>query len=101
ALLWVERADAATAAVFRGPGDARALREASFRLQGELAAVGLEVVNLERPVVGKTDSPEGRAWIERTSTERGIDAFIDVIGDSAPVAVDVWICERSPRHLRV
>ena len=56
---------------------------------------------LDRPPAFALDSQEGRDWLEGTASARGIDAFVDVIGDNAPVAVDVWICERAPLRLRV
>ncbi|HEY3497339.1 MAG TPA: hypothetical protein VGK73_21735 [Polyangiaceae bacterium] len=100
-VLWAARVDAATVAVLRPASDAPKLDEALFRLQGELLAVGLSVAVAARPPFRETDSAEARAWFEQTSAAGGIDAFIDVVGDTAPVAVDVWICERSPRHLRL
>ncbi|HEV8548035.1 MAG TPA: hypothetical protein VGQ57_03385, partial [Polyangiaceae bacterium] len=101
AVFWVGSAAAATIGILRSRSDAPALDEARFRLQGELSAIGLEVAMLARPPASVTDSAEGRAWLERTATERDIDAFIDVIGERDPVAVDVWIRERDPVALRV
>jgi hypothetical protein len=100
ALLWVGHAEAATVAILRPASDAPAIHEAVFRLQGELLAVGLTVALADRPPFQKTDSEEARAWFEQAGTERAIDAFIDVVGVSLPEAVDVWICERTPRRLR-
>ena len=103
ALFWVGRAEAATVALLRPASNAPAVKEALFRLQGELLAVNLAVAITSRPPlpdVRDTASPEALAWFERASNERGIDAFIDVVGDSVPVAVDVWICEHSPYRLR-
>jgi len=103
ALFWVGRAQAATVALLQPASDAPAVKEALFRLQGELLAVNLAVAITSRPppaAARDTASPEALAWFERTSSERGIDAFIDVVGDSVPEAVDVWICEQSPFRLR-
>lgn len=103
ALFWVGRAEAATVALLRPASDAPGVKEALFRLQGELLAVNLAVAITNRPPlrdVRDTTSPEAREWFERTASERSIDAFIDVLGESEPVAVDVWICERSPARLR-
>jgi hypothetical protein len=99
-LFWVARADAATVALFRPASDAPALDEALYRLQGELLAVGLNVAILDRPPFRDTSSPEARAWLEQASTERDIDAFIDVVGRQTPLAVEVWVYERSPARLR-
>jgi len=100
ATCWVGPASAATVALFRPSRDAPAINEALFRLRGELLAVGLSVANADRPPFRPTDSLEAPAWFEQTSAARGIDAFIDVVGDDTPVAVDIWICERSPHRLR-
>ena len=103
ALFWVGRAQAATVALLRPASDAPAVKEALFRLQGELLAVNLAVAVTSRPPLRDardTASAEALTWFERTSNERGIDAFIDVVGDSVPEAVDVWICEHSPYRLR-
>jgi hypothetical protein len=93
-------ARAATVAILRAPRESPAAGEALFRLQGELSAVGLAVALVERPRALDTGLPEGRAWLEAIATERGIDAFIDVVGEETPVAVDVWLCDRSRRRLR-
>lgn len=99
-LLWTRRAEAATVAILRPSSDAPAVNEALFRLQGELLAVGLAVAITDRPPALATDSAEMHAWLEQTALERHIDAFIDVVGVSAPEAVDVWICERDPPGLK-
>ena len=100
-LLWGGQARGATVAILRASSAAPELSEALFRLQGELLAVGLAVVIAERPPDHDTRSADARAWFEQLATERGIDAIIDVVGERKPVAVDVWLCERSPRRLRV
>lgn len=103
ALSWVGRAEAATVALLRPASDAPAVQAALYRLHGELLAVNLAVAITSRPPLHdarETGSPAALEWFERTSNERGIDAFIDVIGDSSPAAVDVWICEHSPYRLR-
>jgi len=100
ALFWARRAEAATVAILRPASDAAAIDEALFRLQGELLAVGLAVALTERPPTGETATPETQAWLEQAASERHIDAFIDVVGVSAPEAVDVWIFEREQRRLK-
>ncbi len=99
-VLWVGRARAASVAIFEPAGDAPALSEALFRLKGELLAVGLSVTRAERPPLSAGSAQATRAWLEQVATERGIDAFIDVIGDDAPLAVEVWVWERAPHRLR-
>jgi hypothetical protein len=101
ALLCARHGAAATVGILRPASDAQAIHEARFRLQGELVAIGLAVMTVDRPTDEGASSASRRAWFERTSSERGIDAFIDVIGDDLPEAADVWLCERSPRRVRM
>jgi hypothetical protein len=101
ALLWVGRAAAATVAIVQPLGDTEELREAAFRIQGELVAVGLAVALAERPPAEDTRSTEARAWFERTAEARGLDAFIDIVGEDALVGVDVWLWDRSTKRLTV
>jgi len=100
ALFWARRAEAATVAILRTSSDAPAIGEALFRLQGELLAVGLAVAVTERPPTPGADSAETRAWLAQTARERHLDAFIDVVGVSAPEAVDVWIFEPASGGLK-
>ena len=98
---WATRVQAANIALLRPSGSSPALAEALYRLKGELFALGLEVQVVERPTNRATTVFDDRAFLEQTASEREIDAIIDVIGDTAPTAVDVWIFERSPRRSRV
>lgn len=100
AMAWVLRVEAATVALLRPSSDAPAIHEASFRLQGELVAVGLSIAIVDRPPVHDMDSEAAHEWFEQMSAARGIDAFIDVVGVDTPVAAEVWIRERSPDRLR-
>lgn len=99
--LWCAPVAGATVAILRPRNDTPELGAALFRLQGELSAVGLAVAIAERPPSADTGSAEAEAWFESVAAERRIDAFIDVVGEQRPVAVDVWLCERSPRRLRM
>ena len=55
------------------------------------------------------DSPDARrlagsdslAWLEHLTAEQGVGAVIDIVGDDALVAVDVWIVKTSPRRFEV
>lgn len=100
AMVCTHPASAATVAILRPRSEAPAISEALFRLRGELLAVELSVTVVDRPPLDDTDSAEARAWLERTAKTQAIDAFIDVLGDRAPVGVDVWILERTPAELR-
>jgi len=103
ALLWTGRAHAVTVALLRPENDAPALDEALFRLQGELLALGVSVAIIDGPQRPDGDTAAVRGWLAQAARERGLDAFIAVVGDSEPAAADVWICEPSspPRLSRV
>lgn len=100
-MLSAESAFAAKIALLEPSGSARAPAEALYRLKGELFALGLEVEVLARPATGETDTADARVLLEQTAAERGIDAVIDVVGDTTPTAVDIWIFERSPPRSQV
>lgn len=93
-------AQGATVAILSG-GSSAALSEATHRLRGELAALRFRVLLLRRPTLTELADLDRRTWLERTAEARGIDAAIEVIGESAPQAVDVWIFERSPWRSQV
>ncbi len=100
-VLWAGPAAAATVAILQPRGSSAQLREAAFRIQGELVAVGLAVALVERPPGADTQSDEARAWLEETAQAQGLDAFIDVVGEDALLAVDVWLWERATQRLTV
>jgi hypothetical protein len=64
-------------------------------------AVGLEVRTIARPPSAGSSSAETKAWLEGFTTERELDAMIDVLGDPTPIAVNVWILHRPSRTFRV
>jgi hypothetical protein len=100
-LLSAGGAEAASIAILRPRSSAPAVAEALYRLQGELLALGLEVRVVDGPLGRGIDATDARVRLEELAFEREIDALIDVIGDDAPTAVDIWIFERSPRRSRV
>jgi len=85
----------ATVAILSG-ASSPALSETTNRLRGELSALRLRVLLLGRPTTDELGGLDSRAWLEHTAEARDIDAVIEVIGEKAPEAVDVWIFERSP-----
>jgi hypothetical protein len=100
-LLWAAPVYAGTVAIVQPRNDTPDLTEALSRIHGELLSVGLEVKLIERlagPDLGRTDS---QAWLEEIAAEGQIDAVIDIVGDAAPVAVDVWVIEKAPRRVEV
>lgn len=95
------RAYAATIAILRPAGSSVELGEALFRLQGELLALGLEVRIAERAKRAGASALDAQAWFEQTAAAHDVDAVIDVIGDTVPTAVEVWIQERDTRRYRM
>jgi hypothetical protein len=100
-LLWAAPVYAATVAIVRPPNQTPGLTETVSRLHGELLSVGLEVKMIDRPAERGPGEAASRAWVEKIAAEGGIDAIIEIVGDTAPVAVDVWVIETSPRRLDV
>jgi hypothetical protein len=100
-LLWATPAQAGTVAILRPPRPNPDLTDTLSRLHGELLSVGLEVKMIDRPAdrgEGQTDS---RAWLEEIAAGGQIDAVIDIVGDTAPLAVDVWVIQKSPRRFEI
>src|SRR5687767_11940563 len=75
--------------------------EALYRLQGELLALGLEVEITERPALRELDAPALDDSLTRMASDRELDAIIDVVGDSTPRAVEIWIIGGAPRRARL
>jgi hypothetical protein len=100
-LSWVAQAYAATVAILSTAGPSPDVSEAIYRLRGELAGLNLDVLLLRRPASGEPGGSDARAWLERTAQARGIDAAVEVIGETAPEAVDVWIFQRAPWRSQV
>lgn len=101
AVLWSGSAIAATVAIVRPPSGSAELKEASFRLQGELLAVGLEVRLVDRPARSAHDAASLRPELERLARERDLHAILEVIGEKRLQAVDVWMFQHAPRRVEV
>jgi hypothetical protein len=100
-LFWAAPASAATVAIVRPSSPSADVIETLFRLHGELLSVGLEVKLADGPAargLGTTASP---AWVEEAATTHGASAVIDIVGDIAPVAVDVWVVAPASRRFEV
>lgn len=78
-----------------------ALSEAASRLRGELMALRLQIVMLGRPSAAELGELDHREWLEKTAETLDVDAAIEVIGEKAPLAADVWTFQRSPRRAQV
>lgn len=98
---WAAEAYAATVAILSTVGPSRDVSEAIYRLRGELASLKLDVLLLRRPASSELRGSDARAWLERTAQARGIDAAVEVIGETTPEAVDVWIFQRAPWRSQV
>jgi hypothetical protein len=100
-LLWAAPAYAVTVAIVAPPRPTPEWTEALSRLRGELLSVGFEVKLVNRAEGHVPNDPDSRAWLEEIGAGGRTEAVIDVVGDSAPVAVDIWVLERSPRRWAV
>jgi hypothetical protein len=101
ALLWAVRAQAATVVVVRPASASPAVTETMSRLRGELLSLGLDVVIGERPTTSPPGALDPRAWQRGDTGGRGPDAVIDIVGDAAPAAVDIWVFEGDGRRAEV
>jgi|GEM_PF-518845 len=100
-LAWAAPAQAATVVIVRPLHTSPELNENLSRLHGELLSLGLEVEIAGRPAAHGPYPADWRAWLEALAAARGASAVIDLIGDSAPFAVDIWVMEKSPHRLEV
>ena len=100
-LLWAAPAHAVTVAIVAPPRATPEWTEALSRLRGELLSVGFEVRMVQRAEDHVPDDPDSRAWLEEIGAGGRTDAVIDVVGDTVPVAVDIWVLEQSPRRWAV
>jgi hypothetical protein len=73
--------------------------ETVSRLHGELLSVGAEVHMVDG--AGRAQSMDARAWFLELATQRGLDAIIDIVGDEAPVTVEVWVKGKAPGQFEV
>ena len=100
-LLFGAPANAGTVAIVQPDNPTPALTETVSRLHGEVLSVGLEVKMIAPPADRGPDQADWRPWMEKIAAEGGIDAVIDIVGDTAPIWVDVWVIEKSPRRIEL
>jgi hypothetical protein len=100
-LLSPKWAQAANIAILRPLRDSAKVLEALHRVQGELLSLGLDVRVVERPTRDGASAEDERAELERLAGERGMDAMIDVVGDTRSFACDIWIFDPSSHRARV
>jgi hypothetical protein len=92
---------AGTVAIVQPMSPTPDLTEALSRIHGELLSVGLEVRMIHRSADPGLVPTDMRVWLEQIAAEGQIDAVIDIIGEVAPDAVDVWVIEKAHRRLEV
>jgi hypothetical protein len=88
-------------AVVRPANPSAAQTELVSRLQGELLSVGLDVTLAEHPDNRGLAEVDLLAWLEQLTSEKGASAVVDLVGDDALVAVDVWTVKNKPRRFEV
>jgi len=102
-LLWTGSAHAATVAtvaILWPKAPSADVTQALTLLRGELLSVGLEVAVSDRMGVRGVGETDSLAWLEAFAA-RGTGAVVDVVGDDALVAVDVWVLKTHPRRFEV
>jgi hypothetical protein len=95
-LCWATPVHAATVAIVRPLRSTPELHETLSRIHGELLSVGIEVEIADRPAGRGLGPTDFRAWLVEMAAARGACAVIDIVGDTVPSAVDVWVIEKSP-----
>lgn len=100
-LLWASRAHAVAVAVVRPPNPTPALTEILTRLHGELLSVGIDVKTVKRRTNRGLTERDARACLGDIQGADGLDAVIEIVGDTEPVAVDVCVLEGTPRHAEI
>jgi hypothetical protein len=97
AVLFPAAVSASTVAIVRPTRSTPVWNETVSRLHGELLSVGAEV----QMVDGAARSTDARAWFLELAAQHGLDAIIDIVGDAAPVAVEVWVKGKGPGQFEV
>jgi hypothetical protein len=92
-------ARAASVAIVRPSRSSPVWNETVSRLHGELLSVGADVQMADGATRAK--STDARAWFLELAAQRGLDAIIDIVGDTTPVAVEVWVMGKTPGHFEV
>ena len=100
-LFWASPARAVTVAIVRPLDASPVMTETLVRLHGELLSVGLEPEIIDSPADGGLGTADSRGWLEASAAERGVDAVVVVVGDAAPVAVEVWVIDKATRRYEI
>ncbi len=100
-LFWASPARAVTVAIVRPLNASAVMTETVARLHGELLSVGLEPEIIDSPADGGLGTTDSRGWLEASAAERGVDAVVAVVGDAAPVAVEVWVIDKATRRYEI
>ncbi len=94
-------AQAATVGIVEPARPSRDVQAMVARIHGELLSVGFAVDMADRPDTRSPGTPEYRSWLVWLADSNRLDAVVDVVGDPAPVAVDVWIAGGVPVDLKL
>jgi len=97
-LLSAEPARATTVAIVWPPTRSDEVNQVLTLLRGELLSAGLDIAMAERS--GIRAGGDGQAWLEGFAA-RGTSAVVDVIGNDALEALDVWILKAPPQRFEV
>ena len=88
---WEAPAGALTVAIVSARAAPALTKETVVRLSLELASVGFAIELAELPPV----PPDGPTpWMESVAARRRLDAVVAILGDLAPIAVEVWAIDR-------
>jgi len=96
-LLWGSPALAHTVALLLPPTRSPSTTELLERLRGELLSVGFEVTVRDRPTESERSAAGSEPWQGLLAAEQEVEAAVDLVGEVAPVAVDVWIIDGAHR----
>jgi hypothetical protein len=97
---WAGTASASKVVIVRPVRPSAQVTETLTFLHGELLSVGLEDTMIEHSAAGSAAGTDPRAWLEQLAADRDAIAVIDVVGDDAVIAVDVWV-RKSPGRFEV
>ncbi len=98
-LVWARPTVAAgttTVAIVWPPNPCAEVTEALTRVHGELLSVGLNAAKSNRPPSRGVQGADSRAWLQEVASEHDARAIIDVVGDDALLALDVWVIKKEP-----
>jgi hypothetical protein len=88
ALFWTARALAATVLIVRPVNSTQAMEETVVRIRGELLSAGFAVEMVDSAEANSRDQ------LEKLAAQRGADAALGIVGNTAPNSVEAWVVDR-------